>query len=98
MNTTVRCFLRLRPADNDCGKRCGIWAMTGEKRGLFFHGDRNEVEPPHWSVAELVKQVEHPDPLFFRVEEISPQQSLAELGDWPAGQRQLQEIFDRHVK
>lgn len=65
--------------------------MTGEHRGIFFHGEREECQGPRWSLSELSAGV----PLFI-VEEITPEGCLIELESWPEAVEQARKIFERH--
>lgn len=85
INTTVRCFRRPR----DDGKRCGIWLMVGEKRGVFFHGDREEVQGPLLSVSDMEQAIEF-------CEEITPEEALKELESWSEAQVSAKRMFERH--
>lgn len=95
MNTTVRCFKR--PRETDKHFRCGMWIMTQEARGAFFHGDQNEVQSPRPNISELVSGA-------YGAVEITPEEALAELdkpapherGEWTDAKKYMQEIFDRH--
>lgn len=95
--TTVRCFRRI-PG----GKlRHGVWLMTQPVgyRGMFVHGDKDEVEPPQFTVEQLaegdMKAWKRLTDLF-RVEEITPEQALAELASWPEAATAAQACFARH--
>ncbi len=89
--TSVRCFRRLQ--DEPCNKRRGIWLMTEEsgRRGVFFHGDREEVQGPRYTVEELAS-----GSVGFEVQEITPEATLIELSSWPAAQRDAVSIFEKH--
>lgn len=93
INTTVVCFWRRR----DDGKRRGIWAMTGEKRGVFFHGGRNEWQAPHYSRTWLLEMASLGGGLLD-IEKITPADAMHELRGWPDAQRFLQAAFDRHPR
>ena len=86
----VRCF-RSKRQDGSV-KRRALWVMTRPSgcRGIFFHGDRTEVEAPVYTVCELEKMTK------FGIEEVTSREALAELADWPEGRRSLQKILDRH--
>lgn len=75
----------------------GIWAMTrmAGRRGAFFHGDRDEIQASHFTIQELSKWVEKGGG-WMAVEEITSEEAIAELADWPEGQQQLREIAKRH--
>lgn len=89
MNTTVRCFRRVGEVNE---YRRGVWLMTGEKRGAFFHGRKQELQPPEWDIGDFAH---HPD----FVVEITPEEALAEMDNgWPEAKVQMQKIFDRHTK
>ena len=85
----VRCFRRRDKGD----LRHGVWVMTGEARGIFFHGDRNSIDAPKWTIFDLEN-----GSFFISVDEITPQQVLDELTDWPEATREVQRCFDRHKK
>jgi hypothetical protein len=85
----VRCFRR-----RDKGElRHGIWVMTKEARGLFVHGDHNTFDAPKWTVFDLEN-----GSMLCQVEEITPQQVLQELSNWPEAVQEVQRCFDRHRK
>lgn len=83
----VRCFRRLPKGE----LRHGIWIMTRDSgaRGAFFHGDRNEIQAPKWTVEELMA------PGTF-CEPISQDEALAELANWPDAVTNAKAIFERH--
>ncbi len=91
----VRCF-----ATNIKGKKAnsrrGVWIMTRPTgpRGMFFHGDRCEIQPPDWTVEQLIAMSAGENNLFV---EISPRDVLAELDKgWPEAKQQAYLIFARH--
>lgn len=86
ITTTVRCFRTPNKGSNGYG----IWAMTTETRGVFYHGNGIERLPPYWEVASLEKQ-EHPNAVA-----ITPDEALAELAYWPEAQADLRNVFARH--
>lgn len=94
IDTTVRCFRRLKEEPLKTGDRRGIWLMTGERRGAFFHGDRHEVQPPHYDLSDLEQMAGPP----FNIQEISPSDALRELAGWPEAQRDAKRIFARHSR
>lgn len=81
----VRCFRRAVSGS----LRRGVWVMTGEARGLFVHGDRNEIQAPKWDIADLAGDI-------LIAEEITPAQVLAEIANWPEAVAEVQRCFDRH--
>lgn len=88
MKSGVRCFKH--PRDEG---RCGVWIMTrplveSSKRGIFFHGDREEIQAPAWSIATLVA--------CGKVVEITPDEALNELASWPEGQQEARKVLERH--
>ena len=89
----VRCFRR----DGKGKLRSGLWLMTRPKgrRGAFFHGERDEIQTPHYTLEELSDWSTRPDG-FIRVQEITPAELLAELENWPRGLEMAQDIIDRH--
>jgi len=94
INTAVRCFRRPRE-----GGRRGIWLMTGSRRGVFFHGNREEAQTPEYTISELERMVEDVDGKdWFHVEEITPEETIEELESWPEAQRDAMRIFGRHPK
>lgn len=76
----LRCFRGLQK-----GKlRHGIWLMFPED-GLFIHGDRNELQPPRYTIADL-EAWDNAGPsgfAFLPVEEIDIPEVLLELESWP---------------
>lgn len=96
VNTTVRCFRR-----KDKGTlRRGIWAMTGgvdSCRGMFIHGNCAEIQGPDYTMAELIRAGTEGGALLD-IEEITPEEALAEVANWPAGQDELRAAFARHPK
>jgi hypothetical protein len=97
IESSARCFRRLRD-DGDEGKRCGLWVMTREsgRRGAFFHGDREEIQAPRYTVEELGEWAAKGG--FLPVEELAPREALEELDSWPEGRDQLRKILERHPK
>lgn len=87
----VRCFRRRENGT----LRHGIWVMTRKigSRGLFVHGDRNEIQAPRYTVEELGSWVNGG---FIDVDEITPAEVLAELLSWPEAADEVQQCFDRH--
>lgn len=83
----VRCFKRNRDDDG----RPGIWIMTSQEHGVFFHGDKDEVQLSRYILDQLI----HPDP-DFNVEEITTDEVFDILKNWAAGIDQAQEILNRH--
>lgn len=69
-----RFFRRLRSDDG----RCGVWLMEAgkERCGDFFHGERQEMQVPGWSLENLCKSARYLDDT---IEEITPEQAIAEL-------------------
>jgi len=49
----IRCYRRER----DDGVRCGMWLMIQEAVGIFFHGDRKEIQSPRFNVSDLEKHL-----------------------------------------
>lgn len=97
MNTIVRCFKRLDKGD----LRHGVWIFTEPNgprlhRGAFIHGDRNEVQPPDYTVTDMESMAMCPEAAFIQVKEITPEEALAEIENWPEGQEAMQAAFDRH--
>jgi len=82
----LRCFAGTRPADE--GMRRRLWIMTGPSRGMFFHGAREETQTPHYDVDFLAE--------WDQATEITREEALVVLKDWPEGQAQARKIFDRH--
>ncbi len=91
IKTTVRCFRRLK--DKPHTTRCGIWLMTGPRRGAFFHGDREEVQTPQYSIKQL-----ETNKGLFQIQEISPEEAINELESWPRAQEEAIVIFKRHSR
>jgi len=92
--TTVRCFRRLREEIED--KRRGVWLMTSNNRGVFFHGDREEAQVPRFTLEELETMSKEHD--AFGADEIPPEGALKELEDWPEARDEAMRIFRRHPK
>ena len=84
----VRCFRRRSKGE----LRHGIWIMTRKTgyRGMFIHGDYNEIEAPKYTVEDLAEW----NGGF--VDEISPEEALQEVSSWPKGMDEVQRCFDRH--
>lgn len=80
VESSIRFFKRM-----DKGKkRHGIWIMDTSKkqRGEFIHGDRDEMQGPRYSLAELSKWSAEGGPIS--VMEISKREAVEELGGtWP---------------
>lgn len=93
IQTTARCFRRSVAGDDG---RPGIWVMTGPARGAFFHGDRKEVQAPCRSVDELATGRLYPAPTPGIVQEVSPEDVLDLLANWPEAQEDARQIFARH--
>jgi hypothetical protein len=91
IETTVRCFRR----KNKGKLRRGVWLMTRPDgfRGMFVHGDRDDVQAPEWSVEQLAGGATP-----FEVEEITPEEAVAELAGWPDAVRAALAAFERHPK
>ena len=89
----VRCFRR----DGKGKLRHGMWLMTRleGRRGIFFHGERDETQAPQYTLEELSEWSTREDG-FLRVTEITPAELLAELANWPRGQVAAQEMLERH--
>ncbi len=86
-----------RPRASVLGElRHGVWAMEGNRIGLFFHGDRNEMQASRYVGSELAAWTKPGG--FIDVEEISPQEALYELFNWPEGQAQLVRMFNAHIE
>lgn len=92
--TRMRCFRR-----NDKGiLRHGLWAMTEEACGLFFHGDRDEIQTPRFTIKTLASFRNNGNQVWFEVTEITPSEALEELCDWPMAENTLREMCERcHV-
>lgn len=87
-NYDVECFRTL-----NVGRfRYGVWVMTRKtgSRGMFVHGDRCEVQAPHWTVEELRDGEAEAVP-------ISCEQALKIVSNWPEVQTEMQKCFDRHI-
>ena len=89
---SVRCFARMT---DEPGRR-GVWIMTGAegRQGIFFHGHREEIQAPRYTVGELGKWASQGG--FLPIEELSPRELLSELSDWPEGQKEAIAVFSRH--
>lgn len=83
--TTARCFARNRP---EAGKRRGVWVMTKENRGVFYHGDREETQAPQWDISDLK--------VMDDVVEITPEEALKELENCPECKAHMERTFARH--
>lgn len=92
----VRCFRRRGELDEEMLKRHALWVMTRESgyRGIFFHGSRDEHQPPRYSIEDLKRWCSPGG--FLDLIEITPDEALAVLEGWPEAQRDLCRIFDRH--
>lgn len=97
IQTTVRCFRRVRD-DGEPG-RCGIWLMTRPSgyRGVFYHGDDEYRQAPRYTVEELSEWAKTGKG-FLQVVEITPEEALAELKSWPEAQKDAIAVFERHPK
>jgi len=94
-HTDVRCFKR---SDATGSLRPGIWIMTRPtgRRGMFIHGDRNEIQSPGYLVEELSEWSRIDEP-GIEVEEITPDDVIELFGDtWDEGVKQVKEVFERH--
>lgn len=69
-------------------RRRAMWLMTTNTRGRFYHGDYQYGEAPRYSVDCLERDSD--------VEEITPEEVLAELGDWGEAIDDAKAIFGRH--
>ena len=94
-STTVRCFRHL--FDDQCDGRHGVWLMTESRRGVFYHGDREESQTPRYTLDELSEWSEMQGEGFLDVQEIPPEVALAELASWPAAHDEAMGIFLRHA-
>jgi hypothetical protein len=56
--------------------------MTGNRVGVFFHGDRREFQQPRYTRTELAEWAARGNG-FLPIEEISFREAKAELADWP---------------
>lgn len=94
MRTDCRCFRRIR--DDGDPKRCGVWVMTRPtgRRGVFFHGDKEDIQAPLYSVEELDRMATRGG--FLPVEEITEEEALKELESCPGGQEEMRRVFARH--
>lgn len=94
----LRCFRRNREDDG----RCGIWVMdtNSEFRGDFWHGDKKEIQGTQLSIKtlELYCQGLRDNDGFppMNVEEISCDDALSELSDWPEGREVMARVFGRN--
>ena len=94
--TGVRCFRR-----GDMGKRRhGVWVMTLPKqpwsnRGVFVHGDVDEMEAPEYSLTDLETFATKGG--WFPCEEITPAEVLEELANWPEGQADIAGVLNCHL-
>lgn len=86
MKTSVRCFAKNRSD----GKSRGVWLMTEEKRGAFYHGDRDEVQKPLFYLSELASYESD------GIVEITPEQAIEELKDRPNCQGHAKRAMARH--
>lgn len=78
----VRCFRRLVEGK----QRHGLWVMTSPFAGIFFHGDRREVQRPSWPVSYLESIAK----------EITADEAREILSNWPEAASDLEEILARH--
>ena len=73
--------------------------MTDEKRGIFFHGDREESQAPRWTISDLKheeRDFKNRKDWTISIQEISCDDALRELTSWPAAREQAKEIIARH--
>ena len=63
-------------------------------RGVFIHGDRNEMRAPQYSIADLERYAAVGG--WFPVEEITPDEVLQELANWPDAVDEIRKTFERH--
>jgi len=84
----LRCFRTASKGE----KRYGLWIYTKERRGVFYHGDRNEVQAPKWNVGDVVKRF----PDGAEGVEICPRRLLMLLRDWPKAVADAKATFERH--
>jgi hypothetical protein len=85
----VRCFKRC-----ERGKlRHGVWVMTRPSgaRGMYVHGDRNEIQAPAYTV-ETLQQMNGDF-----VEEITTDEALQLVESWPDAHSSVLAAFERHV-
>ena len=92
INTTVRCF-RTKERGS---KSYGIWAMTTETRGVFYHGDGYERAAPRWNVTDLENPAEDGEYFGCHSVAITPQDAIELLAYWPEAQKDLRAVFARH--
>ena len=65
-------------------------------RGVFFHGDREETQPPRYTTLELEEMNGLQGQEWFHVAEITPEEALYELNSWPAGQDHAMKVFEMY--
>jgi len=97
MNTTVRCFATTEAAP--VTKRRGIWLMTQPigRRGAFYHGRRNEVQSPAYTIEELDEWANGRGESIIAIVEITPEEAVAEMDlGWPEAKEHMQQVFARH--
>ena len=90
ISTTVRCF---RTADKGM-VGYGVWLMTrphepDSYRGLFIHGERDELQAPEWTTAMLAAGGRG-------AVEITPEEALQILERWPVARGEAEKCFARH--
>lgn len=78
-----------RKTVGETGRR-GIWAMSEDFCGLFFHASRNEIQAPHWSIQFLANETS-------LCEEIRAFEALDELRDWPFALRAMHVFLSQNV-
>lgn len=83
----IKCFVRLSLGE----KRRGVWAMTGENRGTFFHGDRDEMQLPRYRLSDFME----PDKFLYPIKEISVTEALDELEGWSEAQDTLRSMVNK---
>ena len=92
--TSVRCFRRA-DAVGSRGRR-GAWVFTRPEydgRGAFYHGSRDEIQAPRWTPQDLMG-----GDALVEAEEITPEQVLEELANWPEARDHARKVFERHPK
>ncbi len=85
ISTTVRCFTRKCLGEE--GRR-GLWLMTHDRRGVFYHGSRKEIQGPRQNISDLEKG--------DWVSEVAPEEAIKELENWPEAQEHAKKVFGRH--
>lgn len=92
INTTVKCFLTKERGSAGYG----IWAITTETRGVYYHGNGYERVAPAWSVTQLENPAKSDEYFGTHAVAITPEEAIEFLSHWPEAQADIRKIFERH--